>query len=54
MNSSVYVFGNFGTGYTQYPECYAQEIFYKFVEQASASSQIVIHRDVNLMYYVPY
>lgn len=51
MNSSVYVFGNFGTGYTQYPEGYAQEIFYKFVEQASASSQIVIHRDVNLMYY---
>ena len=26
MNNSVYVFGNLGVGYTQYPEGYAQEI----------------------------
>lgn len=51
MNSSIYVFGNFGIGYTQYPEGYAQDIFYKFFEQSSARSQIVIHRDKNLMYY---
>ena len=51
MNNSVYVFGNLGRGYTQYPEGYAQDIFYKFFEQASARSQIVIHRDKNLMYY---
>ena len=51
MNSSVYIFGNLGVGYTQYPEGYAQEFFYKFHEQSSARSQIVIHRDKNLMYY---
>ena len=51
MNNSVYVFGNLGVGYTQYPEGYAQEIFYKFFEQSSARSQIVIHREKNLMYY---
>ena len=51
MNCSVYIFGDFGVGYTQYPEGYVQDIIYKFVEQSSAISQIVIHRDKNLMYY---
>lgn len=51
MNSSVYVFGNLGNGYTQYPDDYAKEIYQSFYAKATANSQILIHRDNNLMYY---
>ncbi len=51
MNSSVYVFGNLNMGFTQYPDNYAQEIAKEFARKATAQSQIVIHRDRNLMYY---
>ena len=51
MNSSVYVFGSLGNGYTQYPDDYAKEIFQNFYEKSAAHSQIAIRRDKNLMYY---
>lgn len=51
MNGSVYVFGNLGCGYTQYPDDYAKEIYQNFQAKAMADSQIIIHRDNNLMYY---
>ena len=51
MNSSVYVFGNLGNGYTQYPDDYAKGIYQIFFSEAKAPSQIAIHRDNNLMYY---
>lgn len=51
MNSSVYVFGNLGNGYTQYPDDYAKEIYQHFYANSSAPSQITIHRDNNLIYY---
>lgn len=51
MNSSVYVFGSLGNGYTQYPDDYAKEIYQNFIANSTASSQITIHRDNNLIYY---
>ena len=45
MNSSAYVFGNLGEGYTQYPEDYAHEIYEEFQAKADAPSQVIIHRD---------
>lgn len=52
MNSSAYIFGSFGNGYTQYPDDYSQTIFQKFNEHSSsAQTQIAIHRDNNLMYF---
>lgn len=51
MNSSVYVFGCLGNGYTQYPDDYAKEIYQNFYAKSTASSQITIHRDNNLIYY---
>lgn len=52
VNSSVYVFGCFGNGYTQYPDDYTRDIFQqKFYTHSTAPSQIIIHRDNNLMYY---
>ena len=51
MNSSAYVFGRLESDYTQYPDDYARGIFEKFLAMADAPSQIIIHRDKNIMYY---
>lgn len=51
MNTSVYLFGKFNSGYSQYPDDYAASIFQKFSANAKSTTQIAIHRDGNLMYY---
>ena len=51
MNSSIHVFGNLGNGYTQFPDDYAKDIFQAFFSKAKASSQIIVHRNNDLMYY---
>lgn len=51
MNASVYLFGEFNSGYTQYPDDYTSEIFNIFHKNAKSTTQIAIHRDGNLMYY---
>lgn len=51
MNISVYVFGCLGNDYTQYPDDYAKVIYQSFYAKSTASSQITIHRDNNLIYY---
>lgn len=52
MNSSVYIFGNLSSGYTQYPdEESTSSIFQKFYTKAKVTTQIAIRRDGNLMYY---
>lgn len=52
MNSSVYIFGNLSSGYTQYPdEESTSSIFQKFYTKTKATTQIAIRRDGNLMYY---
>lgn len=51
MNASVYLFGEFNSGYTQYPDDYTSEIFSKFHKNSKSTTQLTIHRDGNLMYY---
>lgn len=51
MNATVYLFGEFNSGYTQYPDDYTCAIFRKFHENAKSITQIGIHRNGNLMYY---
>lgn len=51
MNISVYLFGNFGNGFTQYPNDYSKTIFETFRHNAQATTQIAIRRDEDLMYY---
>ena len=51
MNATVYLFGEFNSGYTQYPDDDTSVIFRQFHENAKSTTQIVIHRDGNLMYY---
>ena len=51
MNLSVYLFGDLGSGYTQYPDDYTNTIFETFYKNAQAITQIGIHREGDLMYY---
>jgi len=51
MNVTVYLFGEFNNGYTQYPDDYTKTIFQKFYSNAKSATQITIHREGNLMYY---
>lgn len=51
MNISVYLFGEFSTGYSQYPIDYTSSIFHSFSNKAKSNTQIAIHRDRDLMYY---
>lgn len=51
MNLSVYLFGRFAQGYSQFPADYSRSIFEVFHKNSKAISQIGIHRDGDLMYY---
>lgn len=51
MNSTIYIFGDLGNGYAQYPNDYTTEIFLQFQKHTQATTQLTIHRDENLMYY---
>lgn len=46
-----YIFGKFFGGYTQYPNDSQSDVFQQIVANAKAETQVVIHRDGNLMYY---
>lgn len=48
---AVYIFGVFDNGYTQCPNDSTSEIFKGIYSCSKAKTQIVIHRDDNLMYY---
>lgn len=54
MNHSVYIFGDFGSGYSQYPDDFAKSILSKGVDGIKANSQIALHREGNLIYYSYY
>lgn len=51
MNATVYLFGEFNSGYSQYPDDYTSAIFNQFHKNAKSTTQIAIHRDGNLIYY---
>lgn len=51
MNSTVYLFGNFGQGITLYPNDYTKDIFKEFTSRANAPTQLIIHRDRSIMNY---
>lgn len=51
MNSTIYIFGDFGNGFAQYPNDYTSDIFQQFQKHTQATTQLTIHRDENLMYY---
>ncbi len=52
MNHSTYIFGEFGSGYTQYPDDYAKDIFKSVATCNEVKTQIAIRRYDNLVYYI--
>lgn len=51
MNSTIYLFGRFKAGYSQYPDDYTRKIFRRFEAGADSPSQMMIHRSGDLIYY---
>ena len=51
MNVEVYLFGDLGSGYTQYIDDNSRILFKSIVSKSKANSQLVIHRDDTLMFY---
>lgn len=52
MNCSAYIFGELSDGYSQYPEDSSSNIFKSIYTKCNAPTQLIIHRDESMMYYV--
>lgn len=52
MNIDVYLFGDLGKGYTQYINDDRRTLFESIAYESEAISQLIIHRDDTLMYYI--
>lgn len=51
INSTFYIFGNLGSGYTQYPFDYAKNILSSLISETDAKTMLAVRRENNLMYY---
>lgn len=52
MNSDIYIFGKFGSYYSQFPNDFTSEVFKKMSEyDTSSDTYISVHRKSELMYY---
>lgn len=51
MNLSVYIFGKFGQSITASVSDYTKKFFEEFISKANAPTQIIIHRDGDIMNY---
>lgn len=52
MNCSTYIFGELSSGYSQYPEDSSSNLFKYIYSMCNAPSQLIIHRDESIMYYI--
>lgn len=51
MNSRIYLFGQLGNGYTQYPTDHTQAYFQEFERETKAPTAVCVRRDGDLMLY---
>ena len=51
MNSTIYLFGKFGQSITTSVDDYTKNFFEDFISRANAPTQIIIHRDNDIMNY---
>ena len=51
MNTTIYLFGKFRHGITASVNDYTQSFFEQFISKANAPTQIIIHRDGDIMNY---
>ena len=52
VNCSTYIFGELSSGYSQYPEDSSSNLFKSIYSMCNAPSQLIIHRDESIMYYI--
>lgn len=51
MNLTFYIFGSMNSGYVQYPDNYTTDIFKDFYKMSTAPTQLITHREGQLIYY---
>ena len=51
MNCSIYIFGEQSSGYVQFPEDTAANVLKTLYNNCKATTQIITHRDNNILYY---
>lgn len=51
MNGSIYLFGSLSSGFTKYPDDGTSAVLSKLYALCKAPTQVIVHRDGNLMYY---
>lgn len=51
MNYTNYIFGMLSSGYTKYPDNGSSQVLSKLYPLCKAPTQIIVHREDNLMYY---
>ena len=52
MKATVYIFGNFADGYSQYPDNYTRDLFAKISKTRKGATELVYHRENSLTYYI--
>ena len=54
MNHSVYLFGDLGSGFSQYPDDFTKRFFQVRLSELTTATQIALHREGNIIYYSYY
>ena len=52
MKAEVYIFGNFASGYSQYPDDYTRDLFESISKSRKGATELAYHRDGTLTYYI--
>lgn len=52
MNCSSYIFGNFESGYTQYPDDQTRDMFLFCSQLSGNQHQMIVHREEKIMHYI--
>ena len=52
MKATIYIFGNFANGYSQYPDNYTRDLFELISKSRKSATELVYHRDEALTYYI--
>ena len=52
MKATVYIFGKFADGYSQYPDNYTRDLFESVAKSRKGATELVYHRDGALTYYI--
>ncbi|MCQ2272209.1 MAG: hypothetical protein MJZ72_05420 [Bacteroidales bacterium] len=52
MKATIYIFGNFASGYSQYPDNYTRDMFTLVSKSRKSASELVYRREGALTYYI--